>query len=275
MLPRGPRGSSLRALTTSTRHSTSTSPSTAPVDTPVSTYSLEEPSYALSYAKDRDKSIASLPISQRETRPTAVPTKEKTSSDSKIALGEVGRQKPSGSEEHRQSGSMREVDPTTKTGEGISGSSSVRASSDGQANATGEPKGMPPAPGDGDGLAQMSSGKGEGNGAIRAPVSDTPPLEVKVAETKARIEELKATWGTLDKERNQLTSRKEELQDEIARYVRIKKERAKLNLRTAPAQPGNSYTAPAPSKDTKDTEGTTSILSALFLLHSIVTFDTL
>ena len=124
----------------------------------------------------------------------------------------------------------------------------------------------------GDGLAQKSSGKGEGKRAIQGPVSDTPPLEVKVAETKARIEELKATWGTLDKERNELMSKKEELQDEIARYVRIKKERSKLNLRTAPAQPGNSYTAPAPSKDT---EGTTSILSALFLLHSIVTFDTL
>ena len=265
-------------MTTSTRHSTSTSPSTAPVDTPVSAYSLEEPSYALSYAKDRDQSITSLPVSLRETRPTAAPTKKGPSPDSTAALGEVRRDKPSGGEEHNQFGCMREFDPTMKsvaplqesgkTRHGIRGSSSVRTSSDGQANAIGEPRGMSP----GDPPAQISSGKGKGKRAIRAPNNDVPSLEAKVAEAKARIEELKANRETLDKERNVLTSKKEDLRVEIARYVRMKKERSKSSLRTAPAQRSNSSTTPALSKDA---EGTTSILSALFLLHSIVTFDTL
>ena len=273
-----PSGPSLRALTTSTRHSTSTSPSTAPVDTPVSAYSLEEPSYALSYAKDRDQSIAPLPVSQRETRPNAAPTKKEPSPDSKIALGEMRRDKPSGGEDRNLFGCMRESHPTTKsvtpfqesgkTGEGIGGSSSVRAPSDGQANATGEPMGMSP----GDPPARMSSVKGKGKRAIRAPIDDVPSLEAKVAEAKVRIEELKATREILDKERNALTSKKEDLRVEISRYVRMKKERSKSSLRTAPAQRSHSSTTPAPSKDA---EGTTSILSALFLLHSIVTFDTL
>ncbi len=273
-----PSGPSLRALTTSTRHSTSTSPSTAPVDTPVSAYSLEEPSNALSYAKDRDQSIASLPLSQRETRPTAAPTRKEPSPNSKIALGEVRRDGPSRGEEHNQFGGMREFDPTTKsvtpfqesgkTGEGITGSPPVRASSDGQANARGEPRGASP----GESSTRMSSGKGKGKRAVRPPINDVPSLEAKVAEAKVRIEELKATREILDKERNELTSKKEDLQVEIARYVRMKKGRSKSGLRTAPAQRSHSSTAPAPSKDA---EGTTSMLSALFLLHSIVTFDTL
>jgi chromosome segregation ATPase len=114
----------------------------------------------------------------------------------------------------------------------------------------------------------MSSRKGEGQRAIQAPANDVPSLKAKVAETKVRIEELRATRETLDKERNKLTSRKEKLRAEIDRYVKMETKRSRLSLRTAPAQPSRSSTALAPS------ERPTPILSALFLLHSIANPDT-
>lgn len=263
-----PSGPSLRTLATSTRHSTSTSPSTAPVDTPVSTYSHGEPSYALSYVKDR------IPSSQRETRPTIAPTEKEHSPDSKIALGEARRDKPSRGEEHNQLGCIRESHPSAKLAtpfqesgkarEGVWGSSSLQSSSDGQADAMGGPIGISP----GGPSGQMSNGKGEGQRAIRAPVNDVPSLKAKVAETKVWIEELTATRETLDEELNELTSKKKKLQEEIARHVKMKTERSRSSLRTAQARPSRSRTALAPS------ERSTPILSALFLLHSIVTSDT-
>ena len=128
----------------------------------------------------------------------------------------------------------------------------------------GEPIGMS----SGEASVQMSTGKGEGQTAIRAPGSDVPSLEAKITETKARIEELRATRETLDEERIELTSKKETLQDEVARYVKMQRERTKMSSRTAPVKPRSSCTARPPS------ERTTSILSALFLLHSIATSDT-
>jgi len=269
-----PRSPSLRVSTTSAPHSTSTSPSTAPIDTPVSTCSAEKPSCALPYSKNSDQSIPSLP---RGTRPTAAPIRKESPTDSKIALGEVDRDGSSKGEEHNQFRCTRTFNPTAKSGtsnresgkggEGLRGRSSIRASSDGQAKAIGEPFGISPR----DPPTQISSGKGAGQSASRAQVDDLPSLEANVAETKARIEELKATRETLDKERNELTSKKETLRGEIAYYVKVKSERSKLSLRTAPAQSNCSRTAPTPPKDA---EAPTSILSALFLLHSIAISDT-
>lgn len=120
----------------------------------------------------------------------------------------------------------------------------------------------------GEASVQMSSGKGKGQRAIRAPGNDVPSLEAKIAETKARIEESRATRETLDEERDELTYKKERLQEEVARYVKTQTERSKMSPKTAPVKPRSSCTARPPS------ERSTSILSALFLLHSIATSDT-
>ena len=122
----------------------------------------------------------------------------------------------------------------------------------------------------GDSSGLVSSEKGLGQTTARARVDDVPSLEAKVTETKAQIEELTATRETLDEELNGLTSKKEKLQDEIAFHVKIKVERSKLSLKAEPAQHGRTRTVPAPSNNA---ERTTSILSALFLLHSIAISD--
>ena len=119
---------------------------------------------------------------------------------------------------------------------------------------------------------QIYSRKGVDQLHLQVPVDDVPSLETKVAEIKALIEELKTTRETLDEELNELSSKKEKLQDEVAHYAKVKVERPKIHGRTAPAQPSRSRTVPAPSKGA---EGATSILSALLLLHSIVVSDTL
>jgi hypothetical protein len=265
-------------LSVSTTSTTSTSPSTAPIDTPVSTYSLREPSYALPYTKDGDRSTTSLHAGRRETWPTATPTRKEPSPDSKLALGEVRRDKPSRGEEHNQFACMKATrksvtpnEESAKTGEGPRCGSSARASSGVQANALGERRGISP----GDTPTQVSSGKGATQKATRAQVDEVSSLEAKVAETKVQIEDLTATRKILDKELNKLTSQKETLQDEIAYYVKMKAERSRPSSRKAPVPPSRSRTAPAPSRPSKDAEGSTSILSALFLLHDIVTSDTL
>ena len=275
-----PRGPSLRVLTTSTRHSTSTSPSTAPIDTPVSTYSLEEPSSALSYAKHKDRSVTSLSTGRRETRPAAALTRKGPSPEPRVsvkACENVREDEPSRVEEHNQFGRTRVFHHTTKpvtpnqeseqTEEGIPGSSPVRPSSGEQANARGKPIDRPLGASPG----RVSSGKGTGQRTVQARIEDVPALEAKVTETRAQIEELMATRETLDEELNGLTSEKERLQDEIAHYVKVKVERSKSSLKTGPAQHGRPRTASAPSKNA---ERATSILSAIFLLHSIAIPDT-
>jgi chromosome segregation ATPase len=116
---------------------------------------------------------------------------------------------------------------------------------------------------------QIFGRKGASRGTILTQAEDIPSLETKVEETRARIEELMATRETLDEELNELTSKKEKLQDEIAYYVKMKVDRSKLNFKMAPAQRRHLRSPPAP----KSEKGATSILSALFSLHSIVIPD--
>lgn len=271
------RGPSLSVSTTITRQSTSTPPSTAPIDTPISAYSLEEPSCVLPYPKDKGRSIASPSTSRRETWPMTAPTRKVPPPDCKVAheaLVEACGDEHSRREEHDQFGCTSPYHPATKsvTPKQLSGQpggslldiSSVRPSSGKQARAIGEPLDTP----SGNTPGQMSSGKRAGQRTIKAQVEDVPSVEAKVAETRTRIKKLTATRGTLDEELNELTAKREKLQDEIAYYVKVKVERSKLSLNTAAAQPNRSRTAPSAS------ERATPILSALFLLHSIVTSDT-
>lgn len=273
------RGPSLSVSTTRTRHSTSTSPSTAPVDTPISIYSPEEPSCTLSYAEDKDRTIASFPAGRREKWPAAAPTSKGPSTESKVlcqAFENLRGDMPSRVEEHDQGRHTRAFNHTTKphvtanrgrerTEERIPGSSSVRPSSGERAN-VGKPMDSP----SGDSPGRVSSGKEAGQRAAQARVEEFSSLEAKVTETKARVEELIATRQALDEELNELASEKEGLQDRIAHYVKVNAERSTRSLKSGPTQHCRPRMTAAPSKYT---EGATSILSALFLLHSIAISD--
>ena len=92
-----------------------------------------------------------------------------------------------------------------------------------------------------------------------------------MTETKARVEELIATRQALDEELNELVSEKEGLQGRIAHYVKVNVERSRRSLKTGPTRYSRPNMAAAPSEYA---EGATSVLSALFLLHSIAISDT-